>query len=280
MKDVLIGIISNAIFALLAWGAKKMAVDVKTGNPRLPGISFSIVWSFWLLMNLAAAYCYYISIVRFELYLGIFAISSMILLCFNWGQLRRFWVVGLRGADPTIATGINYSGALALCKNQLEFLGTGAAKLTAEKEFQNALLRCRHDRPAKFLLCKPTAEILTAATKRAGRDADAYRKVVLDSLRVIARLRKDRNLDIEVRFYTEPSIFRLMFIDDSVCLVSYNVFGEGDGSQLPQLHVVRTPDNERVVNSFFYPFKVYFDELWEHGEVWNFTDFLESNVKA
>jgi hypothetical protein len=212
-----------------------------------------------------------------EAFLIFFVISSSLLACFHWGQFQRFWAVGLRGADPQITKGINYEQALKLCKNQLEFLGTGAAKLTREREFEAALLRCRHDRPIKFLLCKPTADILTQATKRAGIDADTYRKVVLESLQKIARLRNDRKLNIEVRFYREPSIFRLMFIDDSICLTSYNLFGEGDGSQLPQLYVIKPPDDQRVVSSFFYPLRVYFDELWQRGDIWNFSDFLNSN---
>jgi hypothetical protein len=240
-------------------------------------MSFAAVWLPWLLMNWVAAYFFLAGSPKLSAFLVVFGTSSIIILCFHWAQFQRFWAVGLRGADPEIAKGINYDQALKLCKNQLEFLGTGGAKLTTEREFEQALLRCRQDRPIKFLLCKPTADILTHATKRAGRDADTYRKVVLDSLQKIARLRNDRKLNIEVRFYTEPSIFRLMFIDDSICLASYNLFGEGDGSQLPQLHIAKPPEDQRVVTSFFYPFKVYFDELWLHGDVWNFSDFLDSN---
>jgi hypothetical protein len=85
-------------------------------------------------------------------------------------------------------------------------------------------------------------------------------------------------MNIEVRFYPSATnrdlpIFRLMFINNLICLVSYNVLGEGDGSQLPQIHLYR-PDQDRDIKSFYYPFRLLFDRLWEESAIWNFRDYL------
>jgi len=129
------------------------------------------------------------------------------------------------------------------------FLGTGAAKLTREDEFENAIRRCRPEQPIRFLLCKPTYDFLIEAARRFGVDRDEYKTIVTNSLRKIAEL-KEKYKNIEVRFYSQFQVFRLMFIDDSICLVSYNVMGEGDGSQLPQLHILKHhPIREMLTHS-------------------------------
>ena len=66
-----------------------------------------------------------------------------------------------------------------------------------------------------------------------------------------------------------------MFIDDWLCLASHYVFGEGDGSEFPQLHVRRSA-MERDVNSLYYPFEQYFDELWANAETWDFIQYIEA----
>ena len=194
-------------------------------------------------------------------------------MCYLWQQRDAFRTVGIRGADKQINQGIDYKKSLRVCQNVLSFLGIGAAKLTSEAEFEKAIGRCRQERSIRLLLCKPTHDSLVEAARRFGRTDEAYQKKVKDSLRKIATL-KERYPNIEVRFYSDFQIFRLMFIDDSLCLVSYNVMGEGDGSQLPQLHVFKPSQTERVENSFYYPLEIYFEQLWKSSETWNFKDYL------
>jgi hypothetical protein len=62
-----------------------------------------------------------------------------------------------------------------------------------------------------------------------------------------------------------------MFIDDALCLVSYNVYGQGDGSQFPQLHVM---SRSEVTRSFYYAFQNYYEQLWKSAEEWNFESYL------
>ncbi len=193
-----------------------------------------------------------------------------------WNELNQFWKIGLVGADKEVHTGIDYVKSLSMCQNSLDFLGIGAGKLVrSQNEFELAIERCnREDRPVRLLLIKPTAPDLERIAKMARKDAQAYRKGVIESLRFIARLRNEEQRNIQVRLYKEFQAFRLMFINDSICLMSYYVLGKGDGSDLPQLHIVK-PASARDVDSLYYGFLKYFGEIWDDSEEWNFRDFIE-----
>jgi hypothetical protein len=148
----------------------------------------------------------------------------------------------------------------------MDFLGIGAAKLTDEKpEFDAAVGRCqRPERPVRFLLCRPDDEKLIEMAQSAERDRGSYQTKVLDSLRAIADLRNNRAWNVQVRFYREFPTFRLMFIDDAICLASHYVLGKGSGAELPQLHVVK-PKGSRDVDSLYYGFNSYFNRLLGEG---------------
>ena len=78
-------------------------------------------------------------------------------------------------------------------------------------------------------------------------------------------------------FYTDAAfipLFRLMFVDDRLCLVSYNAFGHGDGSALPQIRVGRRTDAQAHA-SFYYPFRRYFETLWDRAETWQPNEILK-----
>jgi hypothetical protein len=189
-------------------------------------------------------------------------------------DLYRFWRVGITAADISIKKGFDYTKTLQMCRNQFSFLGTGAAKLSGNSEFEEAMVRCRSDQPIRFLLRKPDDENLQTAAKKAGENPDEYRQLVISSLRKISYLRENRGVNLEVRFYEQFPAFRLVFIDASICLVSYNVFGEGDGSQLPQIHVVRAAANRKVSTSFYHAFELYFDNLWDKSSEWDFESYV------
>ena len=123
----------------------------------------------------------------------------------------------------------------------------------------------------RFLLIHPANEVLRHAAERKGVAPGEYRRKVEESLRILAQLRDQKHFNIDVRFYVEEGepLFRLMFINDQLCLVSYYVFGEGDGSQLPQMYVQRFQDR-RDTDSFYHPLKVYFDKIWNRAARWDY----------
>lgn len=206
----------------------------------------------------------------------LYILPPIIILYFFITELSRFVSVGIYGVDKTIIKGINYQNSLKLCKNSLSFLGIGASKITQEEEFESTLVDCTGCSEIRFLLLKPTNKLLQEAAKRAGDDIQEYTNRVKKSLRKIRDIKNNRSLDnVKVRFYElDKPLFRLMFIDNSICLFSYNVFGKGDGSQLPQMHILRHSTGN-IENTFYYPFQEYFEQLWNDSEEWDFNKYIE-----
>jgi hypothetical protein len=120
----------------------------------------------------------------------------------------------------------------------------------------------------------PSSSLLVDAARRADHDRDKFKERVLSSLKQIALLKQQRALNIVVRFYDHAPLFRLMFIDSTFCLLSYYVMGEGDGSQLPQLHLLKRPFRGRSVNSLYFAFEVLYNREWDQATPWDFKEFI------
>lgn len=267
------GIIANAIFALIVRTFAKLPSSLSRRDPRRASRSIVIMLVTWPLLNIIL----FIIVaalnesVQFLIPIPISLVTMAILL---YLQLNQFWKVGIRGVDKSVGEGIDYLSALKLCKNELKFLGIGASKLTREEEFTNTLSRCITDRPIKLLLLNPEDSRLVKAAQRFGKPNDEYKNNVLGSLRKISELKNKRAFNIEVRFYSTEPVFRLMFIDSSLCLFSYYELGKGEGSQLPQLHIIKADESKPNADSIYYPLEKYFDELWEESELWDFHKYI------
>lgn len=267
--DLTIGILGNAIFWVLLAGGQVLYAKLAKHNPAYRRLRFVLISVAWLALNS----CLFVFGPNFWPWS---LIMSLIPMAFVIGsELNQFWRIGLVGADKDVLQGINYVTALGMCQNSLDFLGIGAGKLVRyPDEFKSAIDRCnREDRPVRLLLVDPGYPGLERIARNAGRDPEAYRKGVIESLRFIARLRNDEQKNIQVRLYREFQAFRLMLINDSICLMSYYVLGKGDGSNLPQLHIIKTAA-ARDVESLYYGFSRYFGEMWDDSQEWNFQDFL------
>ncbi|HEY2094092.1 MAG TPA: hypothetical protein VGJ81_19650 [Thermoanaerobaculia bacterium] len=204
-----------------------------------------------------------------------FLALSFSLLAFSWwSEVRRYWRLGIVGIGRAVDAD-RYGGALALCSNSFDFLGIGARKLTDKQPaFEEAVNRChRPNRPIRFLLCAPDNPQLIAFARQAGEPEGEYQEKVKSSLRAIRRLHDERARNIEVRFYEQLPVFRLMFVNDELCLASYYVFGEGDGSQLPDVYIRRRA-GKRDVESIYYGFRRYFDLAWESASPWDFSSHM------
>ena len=207
----------------------------------------------------------------------VFALPAIAFSYLSGRQLYRFWRSGIAGIDRQIRSGIDYSRSLQLARTSLEFLGTGASKLTTHPEFEEALKRCDSaNGNIRFLLSKPDAANLRRAASRAGRAENDYRHTVIASLRRIVEIKNNRQLNIHVRFYDGPSPLRLMLINDRLGLLSYNVFGDTPADRFPQLHLTESPYGQR---SFYWAFRQYFDFTWAEAEEWDFQSYLGNEQK-
>lgn len=271
-KDLLSGVIGNAAYAILALLLKWLAPKLLRHDPRFRPLALLVLGAAWLAMNLGY---YWAGVARYDWFL---IASSAIFGGFVWTELLQFWRIGIVGADRRTKSGLNYRIALGMCRKSLDFLGVGASKLTSEVDaFRSALVRCHSEhRAIRFLLCDPQHPDLETFAARAGDRAGTYRQRILSSLDVIAALRTEKAVNVEVRFYGEQTmpLFRLMFIDDALCLASHYRFGAGDGSDLPQLHVRRAGVREVEAASIYFAFSAYFQELWRHSRPWDFQRIL------
>jgi hypothetical protein len=272
LRDFSIAVGANAAYAILMLILKGLDTRFASGRPTHRRWTITIVIAIWFVSN--GAYAYFSSLSR-QGYVFL-ALSTMILLWFVLRDVVQFRRIGLIGADVSISNGINSAKALDLVSSSLDFLGIGASKLTQETEnFQGAVDRCdRAGRPIRFLLSSPGSTDLKRIAQKAGVNNNAYKQKVTESLRIIANLKIQRAKNIEVRFYDEIPAFRLMFIDDELCLASHYILGKGDGSQLPQLHVVRQIASQDV-NSLYFGFHEYFENIWENSKEWDFKRYLE-----
>jgi len=264
--NIAAGVALLLLDAGLKWGYARLA----KGHPTYRRQSLGAVGLFWISLNVI-----FVHFITSGSALFIF-VSSIVLVWIVYSELNQFWRIGLIGADRQIGSGIDFRRALRLASSSLDFLGIGAAKLTGERPtFEEALKRCnRPDRAVRFLLCRPDNENLLRMAQSADQGITSYKKRVEESLRMIADLKNNRAWNIEVRFYRQFPTFRLMFVNDSICLASHYVLGKGYGAELPQLHVVRL-QGARDVDSLYYAFSSYFDRFWSDAEPWDFQLYIE-----
>lgn len=259
---------------VLALGAVSTAAyeRLTNSNPLYRRLRISIIGVVWFVLNATCIYFFPTSAALFTI------ISSVGLAWVMFVELDQYWRIGLVGADRQIRTGIDVRDALTLVSTSLDFLGIGAAKLSAERTaFEAAISRCDNpQRPVRFLLCRPDSDRLQQIAQSAERDRTLFQKRVRESLRVIANLKTQRAWNIEVKFYRDFPTFRLMFIDDSICLVSHYVLGKGLDIELPQLHVLRV-QGHRDVDSLYYAFSSYFERYWKEAEAWDFLRYLDES---
>jgi hypothetical protein len=278
MNDVARSIVVEFVVALIMGGAGWLLAQYRkvllARSPRFAALPLASVAVLAVAFEVALPFLVQRGTVTWPMTIVLAATPIVVLILTALVQLRPLWVIGVRGGDVRIDQGLDYGHSLELCQNYIDFLGTGANKLTSQPTFGDVVARCRADRPLRFLLSSPDTINLEDAARRYGRDRDEYKRLVTESLRRLALLRDDRRVNLEVRFYDHPPVLRLMFIDDSMCLASPNVYGEGDGSQLPQLHLVRPP-TQKASASLYYALEMYFNYLWDrHSKRWDFKEYL------
>jgi hypothetical protein len=276
VHDIALPLAINAIsdvLAIVAAATWRLLRRQLAGRRRalglIPAIAAGALWIISAGAGVKVAY-------RHELLgFGLLAVSGILCAIAATAPYLNLWRVGLVGADVQTRRGLTAADSLKLCTSDLRFLGTGATKLTRSGEFAGAMARCTSSgNTIRMLLSKPDAENLVTAAKLAAKPEGEYRTSVTTSLRAIAELRDKRGANIEVRFYSGVPPFRLMFINDRLCLFSYNVYGTADETKYPQLLIASNLSDKR--RSYFWGLEKYFDRAWEAAvdNVWNFKEFL------
>jgi hypothetical protein len=181
--------------------------------------------------------------------------------------------LGIGSAFRSTQLGVGFEESLGLASSSLDFLGIGGHKLTEKMEaFEAMMRRCAvGGKTVRLLLSHPDNPLLQTLAVRNDKVPNRYSRNVKDSLKRIARLKTDASLNIEVRFYPHQKhrdfqIFRLMFIDNSVCLWSWTVWDQSMGRDNPQVILLNRAEGgpER---SAYHAFQDYFNRLWEDDSV-------------
>lgn len=199
---------------------------------------------------------------------------GLVVSLFKLYQLAR---IGIYDFDASVRAGFAYKSALRASRHSIAFLGTGASKLTSSDEFDSAIARCQMGVANRFLLIHPNSVVLKSAAKQAGVSEADYSNKVRASIERLARLVQSRGFKIEVRFQDanredDLESFRLMFIDDRVCLFSFNAYGRGDGSALPQL-IVQSKSRREEERTFYYGLQRYYERRWAAANPWDMAEF-------
>lgn len=241
-------------------------------NPRsiFDNVISNLIWVA-IVAIVGTIYKYYSSLNNLQWIL--LSINIILIIVFFHYRHKLQIVTGILRIDRLMKDGISPEKALSLCKNNIKFLGIAANKLVNSPEFEKAIKRCnRPGKPIKFLLSSPDNIILKHAARRANKELNQFKEMVNSTLRKLKQLKQENGYNIEIRLYKSekesgPPSFRLFFIDDTSVLVSYYIFGEGEGLQMPQMQIIKTK-NKRDVENFYYAFEHYFNSLWEASEIY------------
>ena len=195
----------------------------------------------------------------------VFALLAFALLVY-W-VLKDLSRVGITNAFETTRQGISAADSLKEVKRGLLFLGIGAKKLTENSDFDAMVRRCHEAGGSlKFLLSNPENPALEEMARRNGRNDLSYRSRVRESIREIFTRAEALGANFEVRLYDltqEIALphFRLMFIDERLCIFSQLLWSASEGLDNPQL-VLRRNENS-AGSSLYQGYRDYFDDLWE-----------------
>jgi hypothetical protein len=267
INAIALNVIASILYAAAIYAGERFFARTAHSNPsyrRLRLFGFVLLW---ILVNVG-------SFAQLSGWWLVLMLTSTTLGVVVFKELDQFWKIGLVGADREVKGGIDYGAALGMCKHSFQFLGIGAAKLTQnQKAFRDAIDRCNRTEPVRLLLSRPDAPELARFAQMAGKNEESYQTTVRESLRFIASLHHKEAKNISVRFYQQFPAFRLMFIDGAVCLMSYYIMGKGDGSNLPQLHIIKTPGAQDT-EALYFAFTEYFEKIWNDSKDWNCQEFL------
>lgn len=202
---------------------------------------------------------------------GQLILLNIIFLIFIWFSIKQLNAAGIFGADAKIKEGLNYESVLKLVERDFKFIGTGARKLTENKDaFKRAIGRVNSvGKTAKFILCDENSKALEDLALRAQVNGKEYKKNVKTSREEIEELIEE-GFKIEIRKYSgddisKMPIFRLTLINGNFCLVSYSLFNDPKhkGEELPQVYLGDAKNDRGYSVSLYHGFDKYFDSLWD-----------------
>ena len=158
--------------------------------------------------------------------------------------LRGHVRAGVVKIDSGAGTGLDYEWSLNQVQESFSFLGVGATKLTENKDaFRKMAIRCVKNggHPPELLLCDPGSQVLHELETQAEVSKHRFTGNVQVSKTALETIEDEINCKFLIGRYQPKSkgelpLFRLLFIDKKICLISSGYYGNSDlGRSIPQL---------------------------------------------
>jgi len=210
--------------------------------------------------------------------IGILLVGMLLLVRYSLSDLSH---VGILNVHSSTSKGVSAERSLKLVNKSIAFLGIGAKKLTETKEFDLALRRCKKaGGQVRFLLSDPQNEGLSRLAKGNERSSSSYKSRVRESISEIVHKAEVSGVSCAIKLYridNEISLprFRLMFIDDRVCLFSNVIWNDREGLDNPQM-ILRHRDRNAEANLYLF-YRGIFEDLWNSADSVQVTPELVSS---
>lgn len=214
--------------------------------------------------------------------MAVFGLSALGLSHFILADLSR---LGIINAFQSTQNGIGSESSLKIVQLKFDFLGVGAKKLSDSNEFRVAMSKAKaSNRRIRLLLSSPDNKALHDLAIRNGKDKFAYSSRVRDSIRHLLHLNSTSDggvLDIKLYDLTSDFAmphFRLMFIDDRLCVFSHVIWNDQEGGDNPQLLIRNKPIKRMPEASFYNAYYKYFEDLWHSVDATEITELSDPRV--
>ncbi|TXH77225.1 MAG: hypothetical protein E6Q88_01780 [Lysobacteraceae bacterium] len=207
---------------------------------------------------------------------------------YSWLALVSFAkkanVLGIHGV--TLKPGMaDYRKILESAAKEFMMMGVGADKLTRDVDvFRGVVNRCGSaHQPVRLLLIHPDAEWVADTAQRRGLAKNEFRGRITASLARIKLIKSNYAGNVEVRFYTQKPIFRLIFLNGKSCLFGQYTetaakFGENEYDNFSNPNIEISASENRAHDLELYgAMKDYFEQMWRscEGNSWDFKTFVE-----
>jgi hypothetical protein len=139
------------------------------------------------------------------------------------------------------------------------FWGISSKRTVSNPDLQAAIIRIlRSGGDACFLLLDPDSTYVELRARLERESPQAWRNDILGTVTRLQELARRENIEIEIRYYDEMPVWRVMVADRRTALVNY-FLPEKQGPQSPQLRITATQDG------LLAPLLASFDDVWKRG---------------
>jgi hypothetical protein len=224
---------------------------VRSVNKWLPTLASGVV------VGVVAAYVYAAGLKWTILLLGVF---PLIYLGYLWASGVASLNIRFVHAKWTASEGPELK-LIKECNSTFAFMTITGRTSLHRADIEAAIKQRATAKQCKFrfLLLNPESGYLEPFCRNEGSSAEQTRDKIIATTRALLRLASENALDVEVRWYDEYPIWRIVFVDDAVVHVGYYERGR-KGYEGPRLVCPQSRHG-----GLYVPFLNTLEQAWENG---------------